>query len=174
MQYKFRQYKFLQYKLKKTSAGITLLEVMVALLISGIFLSAALYFLVGQWRTAKELRERLELQYAVVSAGKTVSDAIRTARALRWVEPGVLRVQPPESVVTPDQYYLDDKDFDGIRDLYWDHLNVPNPVASRISDWECREVEPGLWQIRLHASQGNQRVEWEGLIRQRAYIVPAT
>lgn len=160
--------------MKKSTAGMTLLEVLFALLISGIFLSTALYFLVGQWRAAKDLKDRLEVQYALVSAGKTVSDAIRTAQGIRWVEPGILKVSPPETVFTPDRYYLDDKDFDGIIDLYCEHLNVPNPVASRITAWECKEVEPGLWQVRLQASQGSQQVEWEGLIRQRTFVLPAS
>jgi len=153
------------------SGGFTLLEVVLALVIWGIMLSLGLRLITEQWRGAREIKERLEAQYAVMTAGKTVADAVRSAQSIQWVSPGVLKVLPwPDSgTLTTDLYYIADKDYDGVKDLYCEHLNVANPVASRITTWACREVEPGLWEIFLQATVGKEQVGWRGIVRQRTY-----
>jgi len=156
-------------QLPKGSKGLTLLEILLALLVAGIFLSLSLHLLIGYWRAAREVKDRLEIQYSLVTAGKTVSDAIRTAQSVQWVEQArVLKIRPGQTGTSTDLYYIDDKDYDGVKDLYWEHLNVPNPVASSISAWSCKEVEPGLWQVWLQATLGGQQAQWEELIRQRS------
>lgn len=166
--------KVIAYRVLRLERGFTLLEVLLALLISGIFLSLALRLFLDQWRGARALKERSEIQYALVTAGRTVSDAIRSAQTVQWASPGVLHILPwPDGgTFTTDLYYIDDKDRDEIKDIYWEHLNVANPVASRITGFTCTEVEPGLWQVFLKAVSGQQTATWEGLIRQRTYMLP--
>lgn len=151
--------------------GLTLLEILFALLISCIFLATAMRLLTDQWRGARSLKNHLEAQYSVMTAGKTVSDAVRTAKTVTWADPGVLKVLPLPDNTNPlpslDSYFLDDLDRDGQRDLYWRHSGVSQPVASWVVDWKCTEVEPGLWEIFLQASQDGKIVTWKTLIRQR-------
>lgn len=161
--------------------GLTLLEVLLALAISGIFLVTAMRFLTDQWRGARTLKNHSEAHYAVMTAGKTVSDAIRMAQTVEWVkDPGVLKVSPMSDDANPlpslDSYFVDDKDLDGTKDFYWKHLVIlqpvasfTQPVASYISRWECTEVEPGLWDVFLEASVDGQIVTWRSVIRQRAH-----
>ncbi|WP_176716204.1 prepilin-type N-terminal cleavage/methylation domain-containing protein [Desulfosporosinus sp. BG] len=154
--------------------GLTLLEVLIALLISGIFLVIAMRFLTDQWRGARSLKNYLEAHYAVMTSGKTISDVIRTAKTVEWVNnTTVLKVLPmPDEtnlVPTLDSYFVDDLDRDGIKDLYWRHLGVSQPVASYITRWECAEVEQGLWDVCLEANVDGQIVTWRGSVRRRTY-----
>ena len=149
--------------------GFTLLEVLFALLISCSLLVLSLRLLTDQWRAAKEIKDRQEIQYALLTAGETVSTAIRSAQTIQFTTPGVLQILPwPDAGdFTTDLYYIADKDYDGIPDLYCEHLGVPNPVASRITALQCTEVEPGLWQVTFQARMNQQQATWQGLIRRR-------
>jgi len=154
--------------------GFTLLEVLFALAISGILLMTSMRLMTDQWRGARALKNQLEAHYSVMTTGKTVSDVIRMAKTVEWVQdPGVLRVLPmPDDgnlVPTLDSYFRDDLDRDGIKDLYWKHLSVSEPLASNISIWRCTEVEPGLWEIFLEANVQGQSSTWRGVIRRRTY-----
>jgi prepilin-type N-terminal cleavage/methylation domain-containing protein len=155
--------------------GFTLLEVLFALLISGILLMTSLRFLTDQWRGARTLENHLEGHYSVMTAGKTVSDAIRMAKTVEWVkDTAVLKVLPmPDEanlVPTLDSYFIEDLDRDGTKDLYWKHLGISQPIASYITRWECVEGEPGLWDILLEASVDGQIVTWRGVARRRTYF----
>ena len=156
-------------KSRRRIQGFTLLEVLLALLISSILLSLCLRLLTDQWRGAQEIKDRLEIQYALLTSGETVSNAIRSAQTIQWTNPGVLKILPwPDTgYYTYDLYYIADKEHDGIPDLYCEHQNVPNPVASRITALICTEVEPGLWQVTVQASLNRQQATWQSLIRQR-------
>lgn len=154
--------------------GLTLLEVLFALLISGIFLMAAMRLLTDQWRGARSLKNHLEAHYAVMTGGKTVSDVVRMAKTVEWVnDTAVLKVLPMPDETNPvptlDSYFIGDLDRDGIKDLYWRHSGVSQPVASYITRWECLEVEPGLWDVLLEASVDGQIVTWRGVVRRRTY-----
>ncbi|HUS88198.1 MAG TPA: type II secretion system protein [Desulfosporosinus sp.] len=154
--------------------GFTLLEVLFALVISGILLMTSMRLMTDQWRGARALKNHLEAHYSVMTAGKTVSDAIRMAKTVEWVkDSGVLRVLPmPDDanpVPTLDSYFIDDLDRDGTKDLYWRHLGVSQPLASYIAKWECTEVEPGLWEVFLEASVDGQSATWRGVIWRRTY-----
>ena len=158
----------------KAESGLTLLEVLFALLITGMFLIMAMGFFTDQWRGARSLKHHLEAHYFVMTAGKTVSDAIRTAETVEWVpESRILKVLPlPNSAnLAPslDTYFVGDLDYNGTKDLYWRHKNVSQPVSSYITGWNCVEVEPGLWEIFMQASMEGQTIIWESIIRQRAY-----
>ncbi|MDR3541834.1 MAG: prepilin-type N-terminal cleavage/methylation domain-containing protein [Desulfosporosinus sp.] len=153
--------------------GFTLLEVLIALLISCIFLMTALRFFTDQWRGAGTLKNHLEAHYAVMTAGKTVTDVIRMAKTVEWANSGILKVLPMPEAGNPsptlDTYYMGDLDLDGTNDLYWKHLGAPEPLASYITRWECTEVEPGLWQVFLQANVNGQVVTWQSVIRQRVH-----
>lgn len=150
-------------------AGFTLLEVLAALIINGILLVSLLPVLTGVWRGYYEDKHRLELQYSLVDAGRTVTDAIRTAKTVESLSSGKLKVETWDHFgqLTTDYYYVDDRDYDGIKDLYRDHV-VPSPVASRITRFACEEVEPGLWQISLEADWGGQKRVWNSTVYRRS------
>ena len=157
-----------------TESGLTLLEVLFALVISGILLMTSMRLMTDQWQGARALKNQLEVHYSVMTAGRTVSDAIRMAKTVEWVkDSGVLRVLPmPDNanlVPTLDSYLIDDLDRDGTKDLYWRHLNVPQPLASYIMSWKCTEVEPGLWEVFLEGSVHGQSATWRGVVRRRTY-----
>jgi len=157
---------------RNAERGLTLMEVLFALLISGIFLVLALRLLTEQWRGASLLKNHLEAHYFAMTAGRTVSDVIRMAQAVEWTpETGVLYVLPlpDDSNLTPsqDSYFVSDLDHDGTRDLYWRHLGTSQPVASYITGWECVEVEQGLWEIFLRTRVEDQTVIWKSMVRQR-------
>jgi prepilin-type N-terminal cleavage/methylation domain len=149
--------------------GFTLMEVLVALLITSSILILSLRLLKDQWRGSQEMKAWQEIQYALLVAGETVSNAIRSAQTVQCTAPGVLKVLPwPEAGFTQaDLFYIDDKDHDGITDLYCEHLNVPGPVASRITNLQCTEVQPDLWQITIQAKMNQQQAVWQSLIRRR-------
>jgi hypothetical protein len=152
--------------------GFTLLEVIFALLISGMFLITSLRFFTEQWHGHAALNDRLEAHYSVLTAGKTLADAIRSAKTAEWVQDsGVLKVLPWPDEANPaptvDYYSVNDLDYDGIKDLYWRHLGIAQPVASYVSSWKCVEVEPGLWEISLQANVEGQLAAWKSVIRQR-------
>lgn len=149
-------------------SGFTLLEVLLALVIGGIFLSLALRLMTEQWRGSLEIKRRLELQYSVLTAGRVVVDAVRSAKSVE-LNKGTIKIGAwdDNGVVYTDQYYIADKDYDGIKDLYCEHQNVPNPVASRITSFSCEEAEPGLWQIKLEATWGEQKTSWETTVHRR-------
>ncbi|AET66683.1 prepilin-type N-terminal cleavage/methylation domain-containing protein [Desulfosporosinus orientis DSM 765] len=161
----------LNRKAETQEQGMTLMEVLFALLISGIFLMVAMGLFTDQWRGARVLKNHLEAQYSVLTAGKTLSDAIRMSQRTTWEETGQLKVLPLPDESTPrptqDSYFLDDLDGNGQADLYWRHAGVSQPVASHLISWECREVEPGLWKIVLQAKVDGQGAAWQTLIRQR-------
>ncbi|WP_434511825.1 type II secretion system protein [Desulfitobacterium sp. AusDCA] len=148
-------------------AGYTLAEVLTALVIIGIILSFALPLYTDQWRIAREVTDRMEAHFAVLNAGRTVSDAIRQAKTVEWDNSGTLRILPVNQGIRQDYYYIADKDYDGIKDLYIEHYGVPNPISSRIIAWNCAKGEAGLWTITLRAQVGRQTVNWTGMIRQR-------
>lgn len=148
--------------------GFSLLEVLLALSISGVLLASALTLITGVWRSYPEDKHRLELRYSLLAAGRMVADAIRTAKTVELQSKGRIKVVYWDNYgqLTTDYYYVADKDYDGITDLYREHV-VPNPVASWISDFACDEVEPGLWRIKLEAAWGGQTQSWQVTVRRR-------
>jgi len=154
--------------------GFTLVEVLFALLISGILLMTSMRLITDQWREIRALKNYLEVHYSIMTAGKTISDTIRMAKTVEWVkDSGVLKVLPMPDDANPlptlDSYYIDDLDFDGTKDLYWRHSNVSQPLASYLLKWECAEVQPGLWEVFLEASLNGQSATWHGIILRRTY-----
>ena len=151
--------------------GFTLIEVLFALLITGILLGVALRFFYGEWNISQTLKDKMEAHYAVVTAGRWVSDAIREAESVQWTNRGkwTLTVTPSGENYS-DQYYLDDKDYDGVKDLYRYHKGAHNPVVSGIVDWNCTQGVSGLGTITFQGQIGKQRVHWQGRIRARGGV----
>lgn len=157
---------------QEVDGGLTLMEILVALLISGFFLILALRFFTDQWRGASALKNHLEAQYYAMTAGRTISDVIRMAQTVEWTpETGVLKVLPlpDDTNLTPsvDSYFVSDLDHDGTSDLYWKHSGTSQPVASYVTALECKEVEQGLWEIYLQTSVEGQAVIWRSMVRVR-------
>ncbi len=152
----------------RAQQGFTLWEILMTLVISGVLLAATLPILTGVWRGNLEDKRRLELQYSLLAAGRTVADAIRTAKTVERLSTGKIKVVywDNNGRLTTDYYYVDDRDYDGIKDLYREHV-VPSPVASWISSFVCDEVDPGLWQIKLEATWGGQTRLWQVMVKQR-------
>jgi prepilin-type N-terminal cleavage/methylation domain-containing protein len=156
-------------------SGFTLMEVLVSLLIFCSILILSLRLLTDQWRRSQEMKAWQEIQYGLLIAGETVSNAVRSAQTVQCTAPGVLKIltwteagfSQADLNYIADLYYIDDKDHDGITDLYCEHLNVPNPVASGITNLQCTEVEPDLWQITIQAKMKQQQAVWQSLTRRR-------
>lgn len=151
--------------------GFTLVEVLFALLITGILLGAALKFFYGEWQISQTLKDKMEAHYAVVTAGRWVSDAIREAESVQWTNRGkwTLAITPSGENYS-DQYYLDDKDYDGVKDLYRYHKGAHNPLVSGIVDWNCTQGVSGLWTITFQGQIGKQKVYWQSRIRARSGV----
>lgn len=153
---------------RDAESGFALTEVIVALLITGILLTIALRFFTEQWRISQVLKDRNEAHYTVMNAGQMVLYAIREGKSVEWdASKEILTVLPSNQESNSDQYFIADKDHDGINDLYRNHQGVPNPVVSGMLNWNCTKGENGLWTVTIKAKVGNQIVEWQGAIRQR-------
>ncbi|WP_407308260.1 prepilin-type cleavage/methylation domain-containing protein [Desulfosporosinus sp. SB140] len=156
----------------RADIGMTLLEVIFALLIVSILLTSTLSLLIEQWKGANALKNQLEAHYASMTAGKTIAAEIRRAKTVQWLsdrkELTILPL-PDDDNPTPtqDSYFIADLDNDGTKDLYWKHLGVSQPIASYLTSWESLEVEPGLWEVSLHINVQGQNASWKMAIRQR-------
>lgn len=164
----------LNRKADNSEYGFTLMEVIIALLITSILLITSLRFFTGQWRGTLTTKNYLEAHYSAMTAGKTINDSIRTSRAVEWISgSGRLQILPMPDDTNPtpavDTYFIGDLDRDGTRDLYWKHLNISQPIASNITSLNCLEVKPGLWEIVLEAQVDDQIVPWCGNIRRVMY-----
>lgn len=154
--------------------GFSLTEVLVSLVIIGIILGFSLRLFTDQWRLSQEVKNRMEAHFAVLNAGRTVLDDLRGAKEVIWDNNnnGTIYILSWRDGASQDKYYLADKDYDGIQDLYIEHKGVPNPVASHIISWSCTKGESGLWILTLQAQVGRQTVSWQGTTRQRTYLLP--
>lgn len=150
--------------------GFSLLEVLLCLVVSGVMAGLILKLYAEQYRLSSEVLVRAELRYSLLKAGQVLTKAVREGDSVEWVNDSVLVVRHRQSgQPVTDYFYLADKDFDGIIDLYRERLGVPNPVAGRLSAMSCCQVGNGLWEIRLSAVQGNTVVLWEKKVRQRLW-----
>ena len=153
---------------KKRDRGITLLEVLLSLVITGIIVNMVLSLYLDQYRLITEVRQKAELRFAVFKADQVLTSAITKAEKVSWVNGDTLltRYLQGEYLIT-DYYYLDDKDGDGKQDLYRRHLGVSNPIVTGLTEMNLLEVMEGLWQIDLKASFGSQESESIKKVRQR-------
>ncbi|AFV01451.1 hypothetical protein UNSWDHB_2139 [Dehalobacter sp. UNSWDHB] len=153
---------------QQNDKGFTLLEVLVSLVITGIIAAMVFQLYISQYRMAKGLMADADLSFAAVRAGQVLTAAVSTAESVAWAGK-VLRINCLEDgKIITDSYYLADKDFNGVLDLYREHLGVPIPVVSRICEFHCTGVREGLWQISLTAAQAERAVYWQRTVRVRS------
>ncbi len=150
--------------------GLTLLEVLLSLVITGIIASIVLTFYISQYRLVNQVMTKTELNYSLLRAGQVLTSAVKIGEKVEWTGK-VLRIsyyQGEKAFL--DTYYLADKDLDGISDLYREHLAVPNPVASGVTFFNCIELNKGFWEISLRAGEGVDEVYWERKVKQKLCI----
>lgn len=153
---------------EQRNKGITLLEVLLSLVITGIIVNMVLSLYLDQYRLISEVRQKAELRYTVFKAGQVLTSAITKAEKVSWINGDTLvtKYLQGDYLIT-DSYYLDDKDADGNSDLYRKHFGVSNPIVTGLTEISVLEERRGLWEIRLIASKGSQRSEWVKKVRQR-------
>lgn len=147
--------------------GLTLMEVLLSLVITGIMVSVILTLYIKQYRLASQFMLKTELNYALLRAGQVLTSAVKAGEKVEW-SGQVLRIsyhQGDKRFV--DTFYLADKDSNGIVDLYRVHQAVPNPVASGLTEFSCNEIQKGLWGINLRAGEGEKEISWERKVRQK-------
>ncbi|MGI6449527.1 MAG: prepilin-type N-terminal cleavage/methylation domain-containing protein [Desulfitobacteriia bacterium] len=157
-------------RLQDRERGLTLLEVLLSLVLTGVIAGVVLMFYISHYRLAVQVRTESELEYSLVRAGQVLASAVRSGNRINWSK-GILTIsyrQVDEKVIE-DQYYLADKDLNGIQDLYREHLNVPNPIASGLSAFTCTEIQKGLWKISLKAREGEKEICWERIVKQKVF-----
>lgn len=152
---------------RKSEIGITLLEVMLSLVITGIIVSIVLTIYISQYRLNLDVAEGSERDYSLLRAGQVIGTAIMTSEKVVWTGKELYVTYHQEGKVIKDSYYLADKDHDGINDLYREHLAVPNPVVSGLTVFNCLEVNKGLWLISISAVNHENKSTWERKVRQR-------
>lgn len=146
--------------------GITLLEVLISLVITGVIVSVVLTFYISQYRLNGEVMVGAEWNYSLVRSGQVLASAIRSGEVVEWTDKGLQITYHSEGRVIKDIYYLADKDFDGTVDLYREHLAVPNPIASGLKAFSVTEIKKGLWLINLEATDGKNKASWVRKVRQ--------
>ncbi|NLM22059.1 MAG: prepilin-type N-terminal cleavage/methylation domain-containing protein [Peptococcaceae bacterium] len=147
--------------------GLTLLEILLSLVILGIIAGIVLQFFVSQYRFVDNVAAGSELNYSLLRAGEVLTSTVNVSEKVVWRDNTLIVTYKMTQNKYTDSYYLADKDFDGKLDLYREHLGVPNPIASGMINFNCREVSPGLWAIKLEACYGEQNAEWERYVRQK-------
>ncbi|NLL52237.1 MAG: type II secretion system protein [Peptococcaceae bacterium] len=147
--------------------GLTLLEIILSLVILGIIAGIVLQFFVSQYRLVQNVAASSEINYSLLRAGEVLTSAVNVSERVVWQNNTLIVTYKTVQNKYTDYYYLADKDFDGKLDLYREHLGVPNPIASALINFDCREVSPGLWAIKLEACYGKQNAEWERYVRQK-------
>jgi len=145
--------------MKKADCGLTLLEVILALAITGVFLTVTMRLLVEQRSDSAQLKDLLDAQYALTTSQRIVTEAIRSAQVVEWKDDG-LEVREWYST-NISRYFVDDRNRDGIYDLYiWYDISQPggvNPLVSGVVAWKCTDHGNGLWEIYLEVQVGNVR-----------------
>lgn len=153
--------------LKNKNSGMTLLEVLLALVIISILVPMVLSLYSDQFRLLRDISDKADMEFSVLRAGQVLTAAIKEGQKILWQD-GILHITHQEETrMISDKYYLADKDGDQIYDLYRERLKVPNPIVSGLTELNCIEIEEGLWKIRLQASKRELEVKWERIVRQR-------
>lgn len=147
---------------------MTLLEVLVSLLIAGILAAIVLRMYISQYGSAKNVLLQSDITFSLVRAGEVLTAAVTSADNVEWTGSELLITNNQNGVTITDSYYIADKDLNGITDLYREHLNVPSPIASRLTKLNCRNIQDELWEIIIIAEEGQTTLCWERTMRQIA------
>lgn len=152
--------------------GLTLLEVLLSLVITGVLVSLVLNLYISQYRQIQVSKGHTETDYALLRAGQVLVTAIKSGNPVQW-DPRKQRLTVSyefQGLLVKDSYYLADKDYDGVLDLYREHLSAVNPVVSGLRRFEVIQSAPGLWTIHLEAGEGQQVVRWSRKVRQMIWL----
>jgi len=149
------------------SKGLTLLEVLISLLITGVIVSVALNQTIVHYKLANNVQTDTEMNYSVLRAGQVLDLAVKTAETVKWNGSSLSVSYKLEGKQFSDTWYLADKDFDGQSDLYREHLSVPNPVVTGLTAFNCTEISRGFWKVSLQAGSRKKAIIWERKIRQK-------
>ncbi|NLI91855.1 MAG: type II secretion system protein [Peptococcaceae bacterium] len=152
---------------KKKDCGMTLLEVLLSLVITGIIVSIILPLYTNQYRLSKEIACKAETDFTLLRAGQVLTSAVQEGIHVEWKGEKLFVTFQQSGKTIVDSFYLADKDRDGILDLYREHLGVPNPVVSGLKGFNCSVISDKLWRISLLAVQEGKEVSWERKVRQR-------
>lgn len=158
---------FRRIKKKQKDIGLTLLEVLISLIITSIIVGTALLFFTSHYRLIQGIRIDCDLGYSLLRSGQVLSSVISSANEVTWTGKNLGVSYEYEGQLITDTYYLADKDYNGILDLYREHMNVPNPIAAGLTGFTCTELSKGVWQVKLRAADKGKEVCWERIIRQR-------
>jgi hypothetical protein len=152
-------------------AGITLLEVTVAITFLAVLVTLTLYLYGKELTLAEDARVRAELNFALQRGGRTVSMALLTAEEAYWQEGELyIRGRPGAETVT-EVYFIADKDHNGVTDLYRERGGSPSPLVSHLTHLKC--VRRGvLWEVELRAALAGQELSWHTQVRQGGFIEP--
>ncbi|RNC29287.1 MAG: hypothetical protein AWM53_00640 [Candidatus Dichloromethanomonas elyunquensis] len=146
---------------------MTLLEILLSLVITGIIVPIILALYINQSRVIKDIAYKEEMDFTLLRAGQVLTSAVQDGEKVEWTGQKLMVSHQQDGRMIVDIFYLADKDLDGILDLYRERLNVPNPVASGLKEFTCVEIGEGLWKINLRANQQGKEVSWERKVRQR-------
>jgi hypothetical protein len=150
--------------------GLTLLEVLLSLIITGIVMSVVLNFYISHYRLVKHVMSKTELNYSLLRAGQVLTSAVKIGEKVEWTGKVLKITYKQGEKEFCDSYYLADKNFDEISDLYREHLAVPNPVVTGVTFFNCIELDQGFWEISLRAGEGVDEVYWKRKVKQKLQI----
>ncbi|UWG95733.1 type II secretion system GspH family protein [Dehalobacter sp. DCM] len=153
--------------LKKNESGLTLLEVLVSLVMAGIIAAVILKLFISQYRTAKDILFRSDMTFSLIRAGQIMAAAVASADSILWTGGKLIITDTEAGMKVTDSYYIADKDNNGVPDLYREHGNVPTPVASGVTQLDCRMSRNHLWEISITAGVGESAQCWQRKVRQK-------
>ncbi len=149
----------------KSERGFTLAEVLAALAIMGMVISLAAQTMIWESRINTRGQMQIETHQAVRASMTVIEREIRQAKSVSLLSPGKLHITRSNNQTV--YLYVDDKDFNGIRDLYMETDGIPNPVASYVEEVDFLQQAPGKWEVLIVARQGGVENRWQLTVKQR-------
>ncbi|MDA8441201.1 MAG: type II secretion system protein [Peptococcaceae bacterium] len=149
----------------RREGGFSLVEVLAAIAIFGLVLNLAAQTMLWHERTAVREYQQLETQQALRVAAMLLEREVRLAKAVAIDTSGVLTVTTPNNKQV--KYYVADKDYNGIKDLYAETNGIPSPVASYIDTAQFIALRQNVWQINLKATDGEVSDAWKLIVQTR-------
>ncbi|HEX3014936.1 MAG TPA: prepilin-type N-terminal cleavage/methylation domain-containing protein [Desulfobacteria bacterium] len=146
--------------------GFTLVEVLAAMTIMLIVVGSAVQMLGWQTRLMTQTRRQVDTLQSVRAAGTLIEREIRAAKSVSAPNPGTLQiVQNDDEIV---YFYVADKDYNGVKDVYRETKNVPAPIASFIDNVNFSQVSAGEWEVTIFANENGVENTWQMIVAKRA------
>ncbi len=146
--------------------GFTLIEVLAALVLMGLVVSIAAQTLTLQTRIFARGNSQIETQQSARAAAGLLDREIRQAKTVALTGPGILKVTRSNNQSV--YFYVADKDYNGVKDLYQETDGVPNPVASYVEQVDFADMGAGRWDVVITARQNGVENQWKLTIKRRA------